>query len=113
MIYSLIQSCYLNVLVIQKEVGNCNFFSLFFLGCTAILAAAQQRSSAAVFVVLYCCCVDVAKSFDQLENQDLGSFLNFVSSFATQKGMASFKSAATPFFYNSGTVSHRKLKFRI
>ena len=58
----------------------------------------------------------IIKSFEQamrLEAQDSGSFLNSVSIFATQKGMASFKSAATPFFYNSGTISHRKLKFRI
>ena len=35
------------------------------------------------------------------------------SSVVTQKDVANFKSAATPFFYNSGTVGPRKLKFRI
>ena len=49
----------------------------------------------------------------RLEVQDLGSKLNFVSSSAPQKGVAYFKSAATPFFNNSGTVSPRELKFGI
>ena len=31
------------------------------------------------------------------------------SIFASQKGVAYFKSAATPFFYNSATVGHRKI----
>ena len=49
----------------------------------------------------------------RLEIQDLGSKFNFVSSSATHKGVAYFKSAAAPFFKNSGTVSPRNLKFGI
>ena len=49
----------------------------------------------------------------RLEIQDLGSKLNFVIRSETQKGVVYFKSAAMPFFYNSGTVSPRKLKFGI
>ena len=41
-----------------------------------------------------------------------GRLLDFVNSFATQKGVALFKSAATPFFSSSGTVGPRKLKFK-
>ena len=35
------------------------------------------------------------------------------SSSATKKGVAYFKSAAKPFFYSSGTIGPRKLKFGI
>ena len=35
--------------------------------------------------------------------------LNLTNSFATQKAVAKFKSAATPFFYNSGTAGPKKL----
>ena len=37
----------------------------------------------------------------------------YIGNFATQKGMVQFKSAATPFLCNSGTIGPRKLKFRI
>ena len=47
------------------------------------------------------------------EIQDLGSKINFVISSGTQKGVAHFKCAATPFFNNSGTVGPRKLKFGV
>ena len=85
-----------------------------FLGCAVILAAAQPLN------IVFVCCVVAAKSTftigrltQRLENQDLSSFFNFVSSSATQKGVAYFKSADTPFFKNSGSVVPRKLKFGI
>ena len=92
-----------------KEVSPYN--QIFRLRCHSGSSAASQDSL---------CCVVAAKSTftqglltQQLEIQDLGSKLNFVSSSATQKGVAYFKSAATPFFNNSGTVGPRKLKFGI
>ena len=39
--------------------------------------------------------------------------MDFDSGYQTEKGVVKFKSAATPFFYNTGTVSPRKLKFGI
>ena len=48
-------------------------------------------------------------TLEPLVIESLNSRFRKLYSFANQKGMASFKSAATPFFYNFRTVSHRKL----
>ena len=99
-----------------------SFKRILFLGWAAILAAAQPLKIVFVVVLLLCCCccVVAAKSTfticlltQRLEIQDLGSKLNFVGSSVTQKGLVHFKSAATAFFNNSGTISPRKLKLGI
>ena len=99
-------------------IGISEKISIFRLRCHSGSSAASQDSLCRCVVLL--CCVVAAKSTftqglltQQLEIQDLGSKLNFVSSSATQKGVAYFKSAATPFFNNSGPVGPRKLKFGI
>ena len=93
--------------------------SIFRLRCHSGSSAASQDS---LFLCLFVCqlVVVAAKStftisllMQRLEIQDLGSKLNFVSSSVPQKGVAYFKSAATPFFNNSGPVGPRKLKFGI
>ena len=81
-------------------------------------SAASQDS---LFLCLFACLLVVAAKstftigllMKRLEIQDLGSELDLVSSFATKRGVAYFKSAATPFYNNSGTVGPRKLKFGI
>ena len=110
----------------SHQVEGCVII-VFRLRCHSGSSAASQDSLCrccccvvVVLLLLCCCCCVAAKSTftqglltQQLKIQDLGSKLNFVSSSATQKGVAYFKSAATPFFNNSGTVGPRKLKFGI
>ena len=95
-------SNFIELMNIIEIVMNLNVFRL---RCHSGSSAASQDS---LFFMPVCQLVVAAKSTftiglltQRLEIQDLGSKSNFVSSSATQKGVAYFKSAATPLFYNS------------
>ena len=113
-----LQSGYVSTGICCCLVSNLiNFMLLFsikfdqFLGCAVILAAALPLIPVIVVLLVFSCFTRGLLT-QKLDIQGIGRYLIFVNSFATQKGVAKFKSAATYFFYNSGTVVSRSLKFR-